>query len=202
MSDFTKEYFFIRRDEKNKRLPILKADKDTGERRYYYQPVPIGSAPFIFFNGFKEEFKRSGIHDQVADVLFAGAQFIVRDSIREKLLALEIPGLRIHPAVYIDDSNNRHEDFWFVGFQDEFDCWDRQRSVYDPDPLEIGDEKMYSVYTYVFDDNLLARTPLQQKLLFKMGSTDDKWIVCHQSIAGLFRQSGQSGVALIPVGEY
>ena len=70
MSNYNDDYFFIRRDEDNERLPFLRPDVNTGERRYaQYPPVP-GSAPLIFTNGFKDEFVARGVKDEVADIWF------------------------------------------------------------------------------------------------------------------------------------
>jgi hypothetical protein len=202
MKSYDEDYFLIQQDEEDDCIPSLKADKNTAARRYEYEPAPMGSAPFIFSNGFKEEFKKAGTKDKVADVLFAGATFMVRDHIREKLLALQLPGVTLHPSVYIDDSGEWHEDFWFVTIHEMFDCWDRQHSVYDPDPIEIGKSKIYSVSKYVLDSDLLDKTPLQHRLLFQLGGTLDGWVVCHKSLAPIFRQNGHSGATLTPVSEF
>jgi hypothetical protein len=198
-SKYDEEYFFILKNDDNARLPTLKADKNTAARNFYYQPIPTGSAPLIFFNGYREEFREDGVADDAVDILFAGANFAVRDPIRERLLTFNIPHITMHPAVYIDDRDTWHEDFWFVAFDRRFDCWDRARSEYDPDPLEIGGHKMYSIYQYVLDDRVLDATPLEQRLLFQMGGTDDELVLCHRSLAPIFRQEGASGAVLKPV---
>lgn len=61
-------------------------------------------------------------------MLFDGATFIVEDDIRLALLALELPTINIHPAVYIDTSGQWNEDYWYVAFHDFIACIDRARS--------------------------------------------------------------------------
>jgi hypothetical protein len=202
MSKYDDEYFFIRSDDDNERLPALTPDTNTNERRYAQQRPAPGSAPLIFTNGWKEEFAARRVKDEVADILFEGVNFIVRDHIRERLLALEIPHLYMHPAVYIDDLGNWHEDFWFVGITKEFDCWDRATSAYAKKQMTIGSETLYSMYTYSLNSDLLDQTPLPERLLFQMGGTLDGRITCHVSLAALFRGNGKNGARLQAIRDY
>ena len=115
MTDYNQDYFFIRSDNvNNTRLPSLVPDTNTGERRFHYEPEPTGSAPLIFSNGWKEEFRRRGVRDDLTDILFDGNNFMVR----ERLLQYEIPNLHIHPAIYIDDRDEWHEDYWYLTFSE------------------------------------------------------------------------------------
>lgn len=193
------EYFFIRKDDSNHRLPSLQPDTNTSQRKYWFTALPMTSPPLIFSNGWRDEFKQDRVTEQIADILFEGTSFVVCDALRHKLLGLDIPHLNLHPAVYIDDKEQWHEDYWYVSFSEQFACWDRTRSVFLPYPIVIGSESMYEIMSYVLDEDLLRRTPLQQRLLFQMGGTTTEMIVCHQSIASLFRGDG---VRLQPVKDY
>ena len=146
----------------------------------------------------KDEFFERKIKDIPADILFESANFIVRDHIRERLLPLEIPGLYLHPAVYIDDRNVWHEDYWFVGTTKEFDCWDREKSSFRKKKIVIGDEVLHSMISYSLNSKLIDEIPLQNRLFFKMGGTTDGLVTCHKSIAGIFRGSGKTGAVLKP----
>lgn len=199
MSKFNDHYFFIRPDESNERLPFLTPDVNTCERRYTEHPVSPGSAPLIFSNGWKAEFAARGIKEDVADVLFEGLGFIVRDHIRDRLLSLDLCEVHLHPAVYIDDSGNWHEDYWFVAIMNRFDCWDRDTSTFDDEPLEIGGQKLFSMYTYALDDKVVDAKPLPERLLFLMGGTQDGMITCHKSVASVFRGHG---AVLQPITDY
>jgi hypothetical protein len=202
LNDYDDDYFILARDSDNDRIPFLTPDTSTAQRRFYYEPIPPGSAPLIFYNGYKNEFREGGIKEDIADVLFAGSNFVVRDHIRERLLQYPLPGVTIHPAVYIDDENQWHEDFWFVAFESRFDCWDRVRTDYDRDPMEIAGEEFYSINKYALDEEVLDRTPLENRLLFQMGGTDVDLAFCHKSLAPLFRQNGNSGAAVIALRDY
>jgi hypothetical protein len=89
-----------------------------------------------------------------------------------------------------------------LAFSSRFDCWDRARSRYNPDPLEIGEAKLYSVGKYVLDVAMLSETPLAQRLLFQMGGTNDALVFCHRTLAPIFRRGGNSGAAVTPLEDY
>jgi len=202
MNKYDDDYFFIRSDDENARLPALTPDINTSERRYAQQPAAPGSAPLIFTNSWKDEFAARRVKDEVADILFEGVNFIVRDHIRERLLPMEIPNLHMHPAVYIDDRGNWHEDFWFLAITNDLDCWDRTTSTYAKRQITIGSETLYSMYTYSLNSELLDRTPLAERLLFQMGGTLDGLVTCHKSLAGVFRGNGTNGARLQAITDY
>lgn len=197
MHNYDDEYFFIVKDECNTRLPSLKADNTTTARGHTRAFRLTDRAPLIFRNGWKDEFQECRIKEEVADILFDGADFMVCEHIRDRLLPMSLPELTLHPSVYIDDSGAWHEDFWFLTFHSRLDCWDRERSRYLP-----GTSGKFIVLDYVLDRRVLDGTPLRQRLLFQMGGTLESRVLCHASLAPIFRQNGQSGAALISVRDY
>lgn len=153
------------------RLPSLTPDENTEDRPFTYEKQLVGTPPLVFFNGGLEYAKKLGIHSlkEPPAILFHGSNPVVRSDLREKLLSYDIPNLHMHPTVYIHDDGKWHENLWYMAFTDQFDCWDRQHSTYEPEPLEMGGYKLFSVYIYSLDEELLDKTPLEQRLLFKMG---------------------------------
>jgi hypothetical protein len=202
-TEYDQQYFFIRKTDDD-RLPSLTPDENTVDRHYSFETQPVGSAPFMFFDGGADYARKLGIvpGTEIPDVLFDGADLVVRSHIRDALLALNLPGLHIHPAVFVDAYENWHEDYWYLAFPDSLDCWDRELSYFEEEPIRLGGFTLYSVYTYVLDAAVLDKTPLGQRLLFKMGSTQDGFIVCHQDIAAIFRGNGQSGARLVGIPDY
>ncbi len=71
----------------------------------------------------------------------------------------------LYPAVYIDDENNWHDNYWFLNFYEELDCWDRKLSVIGED----DDEHESAVYQYYLDAKILDGIPEEKRLLFIMG---------------------------------
>lgn len=196
MTKYNDEYGFLLMNEDEDGYPLLKADTNTAARYYQSEPLAMGSAPLIFTNGFKPLFEKRKIKEKRAGVLFDGATFIVKDRIRMALLALELPTISIHPAVYIDDAGQWHEDYWYVAFPGFLDCVDRAKSRYMP-PLKPNDT--LAVGAYSLDEAVLDKVPLQQRLLFRMGGTDDGLIVCHRS---LFKHFIVDGVEIKMIEDY
>lgn len=196
MSKYDQDYFSIVKDTKDERLPELAATDNTENRQFQFARQPVGSAPLVFTNGWREDNLENKVKDTVADILFDGADFMVKSHIRERLLAYDIPHLAIHPAVYIDDREVWHEDYWYFTFTDVFDCWDRDKSNYNSKPLVVGGKKNYNVRSFSLNVELLDNTPLENRLLFKMGGTIDGHVACHKSLAPIFRGGGGNGAVL------
>jgi hypothetical protein len=195
MSKFDKEYFFLRRTDDD-RFSILTPDEDTVAKEYSYKAQSMGQKPFIFYNGILDLQQARGVEPaDPSDVLFNGSDVLVREKIADKLWGeYDIPNMAIQPAIYIDHKKKWHEDFWFLTFTEEFDCWDRERSTYENFGLSAD-----SVYTYSLNEKLLNDTPLAARLLFRMGGTTDDMITVHESLADLFRVEG---VDIVPITDY
>jgi hypothetical protein len=196
MSYYDQDYYFIVKDTNDERLPELAATDNTEKRLYQFERQPVGSGPLVFTNGWREDNLGSKVKETVADILFDGADFMVKSHIREQLLAYDIPNLAIHPAIYIDDRDVWHDDYWYLTFTDEFDCWDRNASNYNPKPMVVAGEKNFNVRSFSLNVKLLDETPLEDRLLFKMGATIDRYVACHKSLAPIFRGVEKSGAML------
>lgn len=200
MTKYDKEYFFVLR-AKNDRIPDLTPDANTEDRTFRYEQQPMGSPPLVFFNGaadYQKKLKISSLKIPPS-IMLEGSNLMVPSLVREALLKIDIPNLHMHPAVYTHDDKKWYEDYWYMTFTQQFDCWDRKNSTYEDEPLEMAGFTMYSVYTYSLNEELLDQIPLEQRLLFEMGSTQDGMIVCHNSIKRLFINEG---VQLTPIAEY
>jgi hypothetical protein len=199
MSAFGKDYYFILSPDVDG-LPSLTPDEDTNEKPYTYKALPMGSKPLIFYSGGLDWQREHGVTpmDTPPDIIFAGSNLVVCNKISDKLWNLEIPNLAIQPAIYIDHKKKWYENYWFLTFTAKFDCWDRAKSFYDPDPVST-EPPSYEIVTYSLNEQLLKDTPLPDRLLFKMGGTTDGFIVVHQSIMELFQVKG---VELVLVEEY
>jgi hypothetical protein len=200
MKKYDDEYYFILRADDD-RIPDLTPDTNTEDRTFRYEEQPMASPPLVFFNGAAEYQKKLRLPTMKVppSVMLEGSNLMVPNQIREELLKLEIPNLHMHPSVYIHDDKKWYENYWYMTFTEMFDCWDRNNSTFKDRPLELGGFKLYSVYTYSLNEELLDKTPLEQRLLFKMGSTQDGMIVCHKSIMRMFINEGTQ---LTKVSEY
>lgn len=203
MNDYDQQYYFIRSDD-NDSLPDLTPDLNTEDRRFRYEQQPLGSPPLVFFNGAKDYQQKKRIPGikVLPDILFDGSNLVIRSHIREALLNVDIAHLHMHPTIYIHDDGNWHEDYWYMTFTEQFDCWDRNNSNFEEEPLELGSMELFSVYTYSLNKELLDEIPLEKRLLFKMGGTQDGYITCHQSLLKLFSGGEKSGAKLTRVADY
>lgn len=202
MASYDQDYYFIRKPRKDPKVPFLVPDANTENRHFENKPEPVGSPPLVFLNGYKKENKKSGINARTTDIMFVGADFIVSTAMRDKLVVRDLPNVFMHPAIYIDDKDKWHEDYWFLTFPETFDCWDRKTSRYDKEaPIEVDDEKIYGVSSYRLDPVVMEKTPLEKRLLFKMGGDLSNYIVCHQSLLSIFRAGGDSGANILALSE-
>ena len=71
-------------------------------------------------------------------ILFDGSNLVVNDFIRENLLNYDMPNIFMHPAVYIHDDDKWYENYWYITFTEQFDCWDRKKSTYVPNPMTLS----------------------------------------------------------------
>jgi hypothetical protein len=199
MGKFDKEYFFVLKAQ-NERLPEMTPDDDTAELPYTHKAMPVGSKPFVFYNGSLDwqRANRMSPMNPPPEILFDGSDVLVKDKVREALIRYDIPNLVIQPAIYIDHKDVWHEDYWYLTFTDRLDCWDRKRSTYDSEPLD-DDLPWFEVYTYSLNDEVLEAIPLLERKLFKMGGTTTGFVVVHRSFAGFFKGSG---AVLVPIADY
>jgi len=206
MSNFENEYFFIRQPRDRDDLPSLKPDAKTATLNFRFEALPLGLRPLKFTNGWKAQNRKQGIRSITPDILFDGTNMVVSDKIRMRLVHHgDIPNLHVYPATYVDDDDKAHEDYWYLTFTDRFDCWDRSTSDYDQEgpPIELGGQEYHQVYEYKLDADLLQRTPLEQRLLFKLGGSLDAYIVAHASVlTKFFGAPGVNGAEYIRVSDY
>lgn len=200
MSILDSDYCFILK-ENNPSLPVLTPDDDTGNKPYGSEVLPPFGKPLMFFNGALDDQRQMGLElpELPPDVLFDGSDLMVAGSLRQELLALKLPDVAIQPSIFVDHKGNWHEDYWFVTFLKTLDCWSRSASDFDPVPVELLGTRLYEVFRYSLDTQLLVKMPLGARRLFKMGGTTVGFVVAHRSIWNLFRKSG---AVLVPIEEY
>jgi hypothetical protein len=201
MGKYDNDYYFVGKLKGREDLPSLTPDTNTEDRTFRYEEQPMASPPLVFFNGAAEYQKklRVSVVKTPPIILFDGSNPLIPSRVREEFLKLDIPNMHMHPSVYIHDDKKWYEDYWYMTFTERFDCWDRKNSTYDEEPLEMGGFTMYSIYTYSLNEELLDKTPLEQRLLFQMGGTLPAMIVCHKSIMRMFINEGTQ---LTKVSEY
>lgn len=206
MTSFDQDYFIIRKVRRRDEVPSLSADDTTVSRAHNYSRQDPTSPPFTFVNGAREYNEKRGVKSVAVlpEILFEGSNMLVKHDVKETLDTFGIPNLCMHPAIYIHDDGTRYDDFWYIAFDERFDCWDRANSEYDRDsaPVRLGGFELEAVYHYSLDVALLSATPLHRRLLFQMGGVIDAHLVCHRSLTTLFLAANGKGVELKPIAEF
>ena len=201
MSDYTQQYYILRAEKKDN-IPFLGPDENTVERDFSFEQQPLGSPPLIVANSLKERFVADRVKEFIGSILFHGNNLVIKTAIRDALLGLDVPDMFMHPSIYIDDRDVWHEDYCYCTFTSLFDCWDRKLSDASINYTGTGDAKRFSVYEYMLNAEILDKTPIEKRLLFKMGGTGDAYVFCHESIAGLFRRDMPNGAMLVLASDY
>ena len=205
MRNFESEYVFVRRPPDRDELPSLKPDARTANLNFRFEALPLGQRPLKFTNGWREENLAQGIRSPTPAILFDGTNLVVEEKIRMRLVRHgHIPNLHIYPAIYVDDDKKAHENYWYLTFTERFDCWDRESSDYNREGgVTSGGVKYWNVFSYRFDEALMKRTPLEQRLLFKLGGSLDAYIVAHASVlTKFFGTPGVNGAEYVRVADY
>ncbi len=123
MKNYNDEYYLVVLPPDGDQI-FVEALQKTANRDYYTEKQNPGE-PFFFQNSYREEDKEQGIQHKLPDILMNGAWLIVNDTVRDFLKFYDTKGMQIYPAVYIDDDLSWHENYWFLIFYDDLDCWDR-----------------------------------------------------------------------------
>jgi hypothetical protein len=205
MNDFNQEYYFVSKPSGRNEIPYLTPNEETTVRDYRFARQDPFSPPLVFFNRGKEYKARQGIQSVRVppQILFNGSNMLVPTDIRDQLLELEIPNLAMHPSVYIHDDGSWYEGYWYVAFTERFDCWDRKKSVYnDKLGIECGDSMLYEVHSFSLDEEILAKTPLKDRLLFQMGGITSAPLVCHKSLYPLLHGAEGKGAQLALITDF
>lgn len=200
MSALNSEYYFLLKQQDDRIFGITPGD-DTVKQNFGFERMPVGSKPLVFHNGNLDWQIANRVKpmNPPPDILFSGSDVLIKDQVREAIWSLELPNLAIQPSIYIDHNSKWHENYWYLTFLELFDCWDRKNSIYRPKPIDVDGNLIYNVRQYSLDDDLLEKTPIDARRLFKMGGTLDGMVVVHQSLAKYFRGSG---AYLVPIADY
>lgn len=201
---FDEEYYIARRPADEGQL-YLKPDAKTFNRRYGYTKLTQGEAPLFFENAFKDKDKKSGKKRSLTNVLIDSPNLLVDNEARDKLKFLEIDGLQIYPAVYIDDDIKWHENYWFLNFYKELDCWDRKLSVVEIDDDDDDDDDIdldAEIIKYRLNSDILSQIPKEHRLMFKMGGATKAYIFVHQDVVDIFTNVNATGVRFFKVSEF
>jgi len=208
MTNFEKEYYFIKRGRSDS-LPSPRPFHETEELEYETKPLPPGAPPLAFYNISRQWARRLG-HPSLAvppDVMFEFDNLLVRKPVRDALLGQGVSRIFTHPAQYVHDDKTLH-DYWYVGFTGKFACLDWELSEImgednDGDEVDRGaSSSPPDVATFRFNTQLMASTPINERLLFVIDGCFSPGVVCHKSLLPLFHGFENCGTRATLVEDY
>ena len=163
-------------------------DVETKNLKYgsrYLQP----GRPMFFHNANAEDWKRIGKKEVIGDIIFHGYQFMIKKTVRDRLLKYNIQGVQYYPAVYTDMQGNSHNDYFFVNMYDKKDWCYIERSQLDhrgQKRLDRGDEP--GVESIVLDFHKMLQIPEDERLMFRMSNIDMGEPIIHQKVKDIFEE--------------
>lgn len=196
---FDNEYFILFRetDDNIPRLSIMNRSEDQ-----LFEGGVLSGAPLFFENSYRDEDIRLGRLERLTQVLFDGSDWIVTDSVKALLDELGADHIQLFPAVYVANNGSKFDQYWYVNFLRQTDCWDRDQSVYTP-PADPSDPYDYAeVKQYVLDSDVLADCSEAERQLFKMDGANVSYVFIHQYIWNLIKVLPELGVKAISVADY
>lgn len=140
----------------------------------------------------------------ITDVLVCDGSILIKKYLWEKIEGFNSEGLAFHPSVFIDDEGIWHENFMFMVFYKNLDCWDRERSVVEEEEEHLADETVFPVVVerFYLDDKVLDKIPENQRLMFEMGGVQNSLVCFHQKIVDIFDQNKAAGIRFLKVSEF
>lgn len=176
----------------------------TASGRYWYTKQAVGDPPLYFHNSNKEYNLIDGERWPITSVLFYMNSFLVNACVYEELKAFVSLGLQFHPAVYIDDDDVWHENFWFLVFHEGLDCWDQGKS--EVSSAEVvrsdGSVRLARLKSISLDDNVLGKISEVERLMFVLGGASNHHVLFHQKIVDIFERNEFSGARFLKVSDF
>ncbi|ODB37472.1 hypothetical protein BB427_13360 [Pseudoalteromonas sp. BMB] len=202
--DYNNEYYLILK-KYGKDTLYPRALQKSADRDYEFEQLVWGKEPLFFENAYRDKDNANGVIRPIPSVLLDATIPIVSSKIRERLKLFNFVGMQLYPAVYIDDGDNYHEDFWCMNFWQELDCWDRAKSKIEKftaeEMLEPDYLKGCDIYKYHLDSEVLDKIPEEERLIFKQAG-GLKYVFVHQKIADIFFEEKATGVNLVKVSDF
>lgn len=187
--------------------PFIGATPRSENRNFRLNKLPPFGEPLFFENKYRKEFLVEDIKYPMSDVFIESLGFLCIEGVKDYLSNFNIKGFQLYPAVFIDDQSNWHEDYWYAGFYNTLDCWDRKQSSLIEFPDEFDDENddeddLPTVEKFVLDENVLNKIPEEERLLFVMGGCFNPMIFVHKRIVRYFQDAQINGFRLYKIDEY
>ena len=197
MSKYDEEYYVLERPIDDA-VPSLVPDKNTSNRQYATEKVE-GYAPLKFFNTFKDDNISDNIKEKIGDILFDSSFFLITNDIYKQIALKNLP-LDFAPAIYMDDKDIWHEEYWYVRVTQRIDCWSRERSNYTESSIKVTGA--HHIFSYVLDEKVLDKIEEKNRLIFEMDKSAMGDIIVHKSLMEEFLLTENTQEAFTLISEY
>lgn len=198
MSDLNQEYYFAFRPDDDA-YPILRADSQANLRKYQYSKLSFG-APLTFSNGFRDEVIDQGITEVIEGILNDAPFYLVNNLLRDELDRFPTRGMQLYPAIYIDNADHWHENYWFTNFYASMDVLDWDQSEFELIDGEGVAEDDYVFDRIVLDSKKLSEIPEKERMLVHVAKLGD--VIIHQKIVDFVLQHNIGGVNFFKVADF
>jgi len=184
----------------------LSPDEKTFNRDYDITPSLVGSSPFFFINKRSDRDKRTGFSRALTDIVLDSVDLIISDKVKESLKEFDLSYIQFHPAVYIDDDDVWHENYWHLMFYNETRCLSRKgtkkHQVEDDIPDTKNNDYYLSVDKFSIDERVFDTIPEEQRLLFKFYGTSIGYVNIHEKIMNIFIKNKFTGLRYFKLADF
>jgi hypothetical protein len=199
VKNYNNDYFIVFAEKEENKMRVDIHDKSM-QRRYLGVQLEFNE-PLFFEPGFQELLAKKNITSVKADVMFSGASFIMNNKVREAIKQFDLHGMQLYPAILVEEDENWDESYWYLNIWERLDCWDRDKSIYDPIE-EDEEESDTTIDRYYLDAEVLDKIPEEQRLIFRMGGEAGGEILFHESLVNIFRKNKFTGMRFFKVSEF
>jgi len=200
MTNYNEQYYILFGDTSNGASHLRPLQK-TADRSFTYKQLNLSGGPAFFENAFSEEDTKAGIKHPILDVMDAAGWFLFSNRLYQQMATLEIKGMQLFPAVFINDDKKYYEDYFLTNFYEKLDCLDVDKSII-RSKSESRDNIYYNAKKIYLSTEVLDKIPEEQRLIFKIDKIRPAYIIVHQKIKDIIEQENATGAKFYRIDQY
>ena len=174
------DYYLIER-KSDETYPLI---METG-----YEPDDIN--PKLIKIAFNSPVPRNPV---MADYL-KGAESFFTTRIADVITKLNIEGVKLIETKWAGKQKNLTEKYFCLNVTNKIEAMDKEKSDYE------YEFRIYSIYKFVLDKEALKKTPLENRLIFKLREALSR-VVFHKSVVDAIMAENPTGVQFRPIEEF
>lgn len=207
MSHYDQHYFLLLPNYQSEELVVGAVQSNAVSKFNELSVKEIeGNQPLVFENAMKDQFAKSGMAENLGDIIQAGPGFAVSSALKSRLQEFGASGLQFYPAVFRLMDDSLLDDWWFMNVYQHLDAWDKHQSDYDRATYQADKGKVNfigaDVSAYVMDEAVLDTVVESSRSLFWMSDTVDRELFLIVDVADCIREFDCRNVLLFRVDEY